>query len=89
MIKGGNAYPEIIRRRQDELQLDDSLLNINYVKEKVEISKQRWIEVVKKGIEIKNSELLDLYNKTIVGEDERTEKIRRRVLRKLHKAEYR
>ena len=76
-------------KREVELEIERIPLSIEEIKYKIKVTKEQQVLVVKNRIELKNKELLDLYNKKIEAIDNKIRKYRNRVLKQLKKAEYR
>ena len=75
-------------KRGNELGIERVEMEISQIDKIVNKAKEYCNMIVKKGNEMSNNELLDLYNQKIEVVDEKIKKRRNRVLRKLRKAEY-
>ena len=75
-------------KRGNELGIDRVEMEISQINKMVDEGKKHWKIIVKKGNEIKNTKLLDLYNQKIEVVDKKIKKRRNRVLKKLRKIEY-
>ena len=89
MIKGGRINYEVIEKRKNEAEIIDEIIMIEQVKEKKQqlIAKQK--EVAENEEDIRNKELLDLYDIIIEGTEEKQRKMRKKQAKKLRKAEHR
>ena len=74
---------ETLQKRADEIGIENNQYSIEQIKDKLKQANEEQSEIVENNIKYRNNELLDLYNRTIESNNEKTEKIRRKVLRKL------
>ena len=74
---------------KDESGLIAETITILEAKEKRDKAKVKWEEVVQKGKELREKELLDMCDQVIEGDNDKARKARKKQATKLKKAEYR
>ena len=70
----------------DQVELD---LNINQIRERLEVAKQDWNKVIQNGKEIREKEILDFHHSKIGNETEPEKKKRKEVIQQIIKAKKR
>ena len=63
-----------MKKRKLDLEIIDEAMSIEEIQVKVTEVKEKQAEMVEKGVEMRNQELLDLYNRKIEVTDEKSEK---------------
>ena len=66
-----------MERRKLETEILDKITTLAKVREKRNKAEAIWKEVVQNGRELREKELLDIYNQIIEGDDEKEKKLGR------------
>ena len=89
LMQGRRYSPQVMAKRKLEAEVEDNAESLEEVKTKKQEALEEWNKVVKKGREIRERELLDLYDLVIEGDNDKSRKARKKQVNKLQKAEYR
>jgi len=85
------VFKEAFCKRKEIAEIDDSYieLNIDQVKDQIKIAQQQWEELILKGQEIREQELLD-YHKVDIGNNTMKEKaLQKRIIESIRKIQQR
>ena len=79
-LKGGAVDSELKEKRKERAQIVDEALTVQEAEEMLKIAKELWTEMIAKGKEFREKELLDYHQVELIGEGDELVKKKKKVI---------
>ena len=77
---------ELMEKRKKEAQVVEEIEDIYKIKERIEIAKEQWDDIIKKGKQIRENELLDYHYSEVSCENDDQRKTKEKILSGIKKS---